>query len=79
MDLIFSLFCRFNSYTFAKSLDQDQAWQNVRLDLAPNGLTLLFLKELFLKSQQVTKSHENFPSILNLKSIRLPVKVCKML
>ena len=34
-------FCRL-LITFANSLDPDQAWQNVRPDLDPNCLTLLW-------------------------------------
>ena len=49
---------------FANSLDQDQAWQNVRPDLDPNCLTFWwyswtnFSRKLMLKNQQ----HEKFPS-----------------
>ena len=46
--------------TFAKSLNPDQAWQNVGPDLDPNYLTshMVFLQEFFEKDEQ--KAYKNF-------------------
>ena len=53
--------------TFVNSLSTDQAKQKVRPDLDPNCLTLVigFLKDFFLKSQQmiIKLKHEKLPSM----------------
>ena len=76
--------------TFAKSLDPDQARQNVRPDLDPNCLTLMvFLKDFFENvnlekiNLQTTKKHAKLPSMqrVNFRGIDMlsgeaTVKIC---
>ena len=58
--------------TFANSLDPGQARQNVRLDLDPNCLTLISLKEFFenadFEKYQMT---QNYPARKDLTGLKL--------